>query len=329
MTLGVRDGSYEVRHREGNHSIPPSQVRSIVMQPGTKITHEAVMVALHEETEVLFMDGKGFPIGRVWSPRFGSIATIRKHQVLLSRSKEGLKWVKTTINRKVDNHLAILSMLPEWDYLHQQELEQEQARIEKLREKITAVEGEQIQDVAGHLRNLEGRAGKIYWQAVSRALPDAYRFPKRSQHPAKDMFNAMINYAYGMLYGLVEGALIQAGIDPYLGLFHRDEYNRPSMAFDFIEPYRVWADYVVIRLCMEQLIFIEFFDLQGEEVRLNKQGKQILIPTMNEYLAEVISLGGVSRSRREHIHREARAFAAMLKSPFSPSEEFLSDSPKS
>lgn len=323
-TLGVKDGAYQARHPEGEQIIPPSQVKSIILQPGTRLTHEAVMVALSYETEILFMDKRGFPLGRVWSPKFGSISTIRKQQALFGHTPEALEWVKHLLTRKLENQLVILALLPEWDYLHEQELKSDREVIERLRLKILSVEAEQLSEVAPQLRNLEARAGKRYWKAVSRSLPDPYRFDKRSRRPAEDMFNALMNYSYGMLYGIVEGALIQAGIDPYLGIFHRDEHNRPSLAFDFIERYRVWVEYVVIKLCMEQVIFIEFFDLSNGGFWLNAQGKQILIHSVNEYLGEIITLSGTQRSRREHIFREARSLAAQFKSSYSPTDSSTS-----
>jgi len=35
--------------------------------------------------------------------------------------------------------------------------------------------------------------------------------------PAKDEFNAMLNYGYGMLYGMIERSVVVAGLDPYIG----------------------------------------------------------------------------------------------------------------
>ena len=74
-------------------------------------------------------------------------------------------------------------------------------------------------------------------------IPAEMRFEARSQHPAKDIVNAMLNYGYGLLYNKIEGSLIKVGIDPYVGILHRDDYNRPVLAYDVIELYRVWVDY--------------------------------------------------------------------------------------
>jgi CRISPR/Cas system-associated endonuclease Cas1 len=45
--------------------------------------------------------------------------------------------------------------------------------------------------------------GKVWWKkyfaTLSALLPEQYKFKNRNQ-PATDIFNAMLNYAYGILY---------------------------------------------------------------------------------------------------------------------------------
>ncbi len=95
-------------------------------------------------------------------------------------------------------------------------------------------------------------------------LPEQYRFKERSKHPAKDAFNALLNYGYGILYGKIEGSLIKAGIDPYVGVFHRENYNRPVLVFDIIELFRSWIDYVVVDLCYQQVVTDDWFNITSD-----------------------------------------------------------------
>jgi CRISPR-associated protein Cas1 len=133
-------------------------------------------------------------------------------------------------------------------------------------------------------------------------LPERYQFEQRSQHPATDIVNAMLNYGYGMLYGKVEGSLICAGIDPYIGILHRDEYNRPVLVYDVIEKYRVWVDYVVFTLVMQNIIGEEYYSVKTDgSCWLEGLGRRVIIQSMNDYLSEIISIGGVERSRSTHI----------------------------
>ena len=105
-----------------------------------------------------------------------------------------------------------------------------------------------------------------------------------------------------------------AGIDPYVGVMHRDEYNRPVLVFDAIENFRVWADFVVVNLCMQQIIFKEYFEIENNVYYLNSEGKRILIQSFNDYFDEVTGLKGVQRSRNQHLVIFAQKLATKIKS---------------
>ena len=136
------------------------------------------------------------------------------------------------------------------------------------------------------------------------------KFEGRSQHPALDAFNCLLNYGYGILYGKIEGALIKAGIDPYVGVFHRDDYNRPVLVFDIIEIYRVWIDYVVINLANQHIINEDFFSIKEDgSYWLEALGKRILIQSVNDYFDEVVKIGALERSRANHINIYAQKLA--------------------
>ena len=127
------------------------------------------------------------------------------------------------------------------------------------------------------------------------------------------MFNCLLNYSYGILYGKVEQALIRAGVDPFIGIFHRDEYNRPVLVYDVIERFRHWADFVVSKLCRQEVIFMEFFEVEQGAFWLNEYGKRILIQSFFDYLEEVIHWQGLQRSRATHIELAAQNLASFLK----------------
>lgn len=126
--------------------------------------------------------------------------------------------------------------------------------------------------------------------------------------------NALLNYGYGILYGKVEGALIKAGIDPYVGVFHRDDYNRPVLVYDVIELYRVWVDYVVYSLVAQNSITDEFYSVKSDgSYWLEGLGRRVLIQSLNDYLDEIILMNGVSRSRENHILLQAQNLAQIFK----------------
>jgi CRISPR-associated protein Cas1 len=310
--LGVRDGMFHIRVEDESRSIPVGKVESILFTRAGSLTTEAINLAIEKGIEIIFIDRAGVPYARLWSNKFGSITTIRRRQLEFSRSSAAVGWIKKLILRKLENQIALLYSMAKADGSANDLIDRAAGRIESLRKKIRAVSGSSVQEISSSIRGWEGSASKGYFQFLSANLPPQYCFESRSQNPAFDMFNSMLNYAYGILYHRVEGALIKAGIDPYIGILHRDEYNRPVFTYDFIENFRIWADFVVVNLCMQEVIFREFFIIENGTYYLDTPGKRILINAFNDYFAEVILFNNLERSRNTHIDLAAQEFSSYL-----------------
>src|SRR3972149_3282120 len=102
--------------------------------------------------------------------------------------------------------------------------------------------------------------------------------------PAKDEFNAMLNYAYGVLYSQVERACILAGLDPFVGFLHTDNYNKKSLVFDLIEPFRILGERTVVFLFTGRRVRKDMFEKVPGGMSLNAEGKALLIGDFNERL---------------------------------------------
>jgi CRISPR-associated protein Cas1 len=85
---------------------------------------------------------------------------------------------------------------------------------------------------------LEGTGGRIYWQRIGDMLPDELGFDRRRQQAPGDVVNAALNYGYGILYGHVWGAAMNAGLEPFAGFLHVDRSGKPSMVLDLVEEFR-------------------------------------------------------------------------------------------
>ena len=314
VSLNRDNDGFVITNKDGRQRIPAVGISSIQISKGAQITSDAVMLAIEKEIEVLFMDNLGNPMGRIWSPKYGSISTIRKGQIDFTFSKSALEWIKKVIAKKISNQQALLQMMQCADDETETKRKKAVNRLEDYRAKVLALEGEIVNDVAPTLRGWEGVASKIYFEAVQMFLPEEYRFKERTQRPALDVANALLNYGYGILYGKIEGALIKAGIDPYVGVLHRDDYNRPVLVYDVIEIYRVWVDYVVWNLLCQKVVSDEFFSTKDDgSVWLEQLGRRILIQSLNDYMDEVITANGLQRSRVTQIMLYAQDLAQKFK----------------
>lgn len=311
--LSVENGNFVVSNIDGKRMIPVTHITSIQVAKGTQITSDAVFLALENEIEILFVERDGFPQGRVWSPKYGSISTIRKGQLIFSQGKKAVDWIISIIDDKIANQQAFLTSLIGAETAT--ELEKVNKNLEELRKKVSRLKGEKVDDIASKLRGLEGAASEQYFKALDLCLPEDHRFNGRSQHPAWNYSNALLNYAYGILYRDVESALIEAGIDPYIGILHVDQHQRPVLVYDMIEKYRVWADYVVVNLLRQRIVSSEMFSASADgSYWLEGMGKRILLQAMSEYMSQVIKIKGTARTRKTHIDLFAQKLAQSFKS---------------
>lgn len=271
------------------------------------------MLAIEHEIEVMFMDKTGKPIGRIWSPKYGSISTIRKGQLNFIYSHNAVDWIKEVLLKKIENQQALMLLFNNDDH-PKTDTEKNIARLEDYRNKIRTLDGDIVNDIAPMLRGWEGQASRIYFSTINAFLPEQFRFNIRSQHPALDITNAFLNYGYGILYGRIEGALIKAGVDPYIGVLHRDDYNRPVLVYDIIEMYRIWVDYVVYTLLAQNVITEEFYSVREDgSYWLEALGRRVLIQSLNDYMDEVITVKGVTRSRLTILSLYAQSLAQKFK----------------
>ena len=313
VSLNRDNEGFVINTSEGKQRIPAVGIDSIQISRGAQITSDAVMLAIEHEIEVMFMDKAGKPIGRIWSPKYGSISTIRKGQLNFIYSHNAVDWIKEVLLKKIENQQALMLLFNN-DEHPETDTEKNIARLEDYRNKIRTLDGDIVNDIAPMLRGWEGQASRIYFSTINAFLPEQFRFNIRSQHPALDITNAFLNYGYGILYGRIEGALIKAGVDPYLGVLHRDDYNRPVLVYDIIEMYRIWVDYVVYTLLAQNVITEEFYSVREDgSYWLEALGRRVLIQSLNDYMDEVITVKGVTRSRLTILSLYAQSLAQKFK----------------
>ncbi len=313
-SLSRDNEGFIIVNQDGKQRIPTDGIRSIQISRGAQITSDAVMLAVEKEIEVIFTDKGGNVIGRIWSPKYGSVSTIRKGQLNFTFSHEAVNWIKSTITKKMENQQALLLMMKTDDPATDKIIGKSISKINDYRNKVSALDGEVVSDIAATLRGWEGQASKIYFNALNTFIPQEYRFEQRTQRPAMDVANALLNYGYGILYGKIEGALIKVGIDPYIGVLHRDDYNRPVLVYDVIELYRVWIDYVVYTLLAQNVVSDAYYEVREDgSYWLEGLGRRVLIQSVNDYLEETVTIKGVTRSRYNQMFLYVQELAQTFK----------------
>jgi CRISPR-associated protein Cas1 len=114
------------------------------------------------------------------------------------------------------------------------------------------------------------------------------------------------------MYSQVEKACIIAGLDPYMGFLHTDNYNKKSFVFDLIEIFRIHIDRTVMNLFSKKQVHEGLFDKIPGGLYLNKDGKAVLITAVNEALDKEIDYNGRNVKVRNTIQMECHSIANSL-----------------
>lgn len=317
--LHVKDDMFEIRVRENknekfkiNH-IAAHKVTSFVVSKGSAITTDAISLAVKNNIDIVVVENDGHPMGRFWHSKLGSTTKIRKRQLETSLNEDGVKWIKDWICCKLKNQSEYLLDLAKHRLKSKEYLKERNEKILGYRLRIQDLEGKNIYEIADMIRAMEGNSGRVYFEALSHSIPQEFKFEGRSSRPAKDPFNAMLNYAYGMLYSRVERVLMLAGLDPYVGFLHRDDYNTKSLVFDFIESYRIYAERCVFGMFSTKKVNKSYFTELQSGISLNPEGKPALVECFVKYMdQENIRYMGRNQTRANSMQMDAHRFANQL-----------------
>jgi CRISPR-associated protein Cas1 len=311
-SLRKKDGMFLIRAGDRRITMSPRKVQTIWLATGVHLSTDAIRLALEHHIDIALLDKHGEPYGRFWHACLGSTTLLRRRLSEFAETEEGARlaceWVQAKIGHQADMLRDLARTRPD----RAAELETTASRLEKLSRVVENAVGAPLGELRGSLMGLEGVAGRDYFAGLNLALPERFRFQGRSRSPARDEFNCLLNYAYGVLYSLVDRACLLSGLDPCIGLLHTDNYNKRSLVFDLIELHRVHAERVVVNLFAARRVRQELFDQKEGGFRLNAEGRALLLGELNEYL-DRIKLHGRRRLKiRDTIPYECQRLVGRL-----------------
>ncbi len=303
-----------VKREDRSFEVAVGKVNSILITTAAYITTDAIKLAVDNNIDIVFLDSHGDPYGRVWHPKLGSTTLIRRRQLEVYDTLDGLNLAKEWGLKKLENQIDLLGRMRKTREEKRDLLDGYILEIENSRDQMKRLRGT-IESRRQDMLGLEGKAARAYFEAISSIMPERYRFAGRSRNPAKDEFNALLNYGYGVLYSLVEKGCIIAGLDPYLGFLHSDSYNKKSLVFDIIEMFRIYVDETVVFLFSRRMVKDEFFEPLEQGIGLSKDGKAALIESLNKAIEETVLYRGRNVKRRNTIQMECHRIANGLIRP--------------
>ena len=142
------------------------------------------------------------------------------------------------------------------------------------------------------IMGVEGEAAAVYFSVFNELIRgDGFSFEKRVRRPSTDPVNAMLSFIYSIMNQECASALYGIGLDPYVGVLHRDRPGRMGLALDMLEEFRaIWGDRLVLTLLNRQQIKQnDFVTEAGGAVRFSDEGrKRFLMAYQERKQVEVI-----------------------------------------
>lgn len=182
------------------------------------ISHQLIQKMMGNNVVVISCDAHHLPHGMML-PMYGHTehSDRVKHQLNASEPLKKQLW-KQTVTDKIENQTEVLKQLGNY--------------FEPMLEYKANVK-------SGDATNMEGIAAQHYWKHLIN--PDFLR-ERFGESP-----NQFFNFGYAVLRSIVARSLVETGLLPVMGIFHRNKYNPYCLADDVMEPYRPFVDMLVVQ----------------------------------------------------------------------------------
>lgn len=189
--------------------------------------------------------------------------------------------------------------------------------VEQLAQLARAAEAERDTE---SLLGIEGTGARLYFERFGALLRPrgemaAFAFQERNRRPPRDPVNALLSFAYALLTKDAVAALFAAGLDPYVGLFHRSGFGRPALALDLMEEVRpLIGDSTVLTAVNNGEVSERDFIRRAGGVSLTPTGRRKVIATYERRMRTELRhpLFGYRTTYRRALEIQARLLAAVL-----------------
>lgn len=288
---------FVVINNESKNMIAPNKIKNIVIEENVSITTNAIKLALENNIGIYISDSYGNLFGRVWKIGFERTSEIRNKQLVVFKSKYGniigRNWIIDKINSQ-KKHLKKLYRRKNIDF------SLEEKKINKIIEDIENINIEE-KNYSNKIMGYEGIVSSLYYSRIGKLLPEEIKFKGRVNEGAKDIYNIVLNYSFGILYKKINHFLIVGGMDPKIGIFHTNIKNKDALLYDYIEPYRFLAWEVVFNVFSRKIFKKSYYDIKEE--KLTFEGRKLILNKMYEKLNNPIKINDKKYPYKEVIKK--------------------------
>ena len=270
--------SFCIKNDDNRYILSSEKIESIIFEAEGSITIGAIKLAFEKDIPIVISDKYGNIMGQFYKINSFKSGELRKKQYCFCSSTEGFELSKKWIIQKIINNKKHLETLLKRRKKDINDLDIFDFYIESIKN-INVLSSENINKIMGY----EGNSARIYFKIISTLLENQWQFSKREHQNAKEPYNIVLNYLFGILYRKLDGLLLKEGLDTTIGIIHKEGPNKLPLLYDFIEKYRFIATELTFNLFNKKIIKDSFFYNNINKI-LSEEGKKIIAHEMYKML---------------------------------------------
>lgn len=263
-----------VVHNNDKYSISLSEIESIIITDyKCTITTRLLARCCELGINCIFTKQNKMPVGALHSLENNArTSKIFKNQIHMENTRRQKVW-QEIIKLKINNQAMVLRY--------------NQKKFDIVYGYINEVE-------IGDISNKEGQAARVYFKGL---------FGDYFKRGGEDIVNYALNYTYQILRSKIAQSLVSKGLNPSLGIYHRNEYNYFNLADDVIEVFRPLADNYVLKVTndyhLEYLtpkLKVKLIDVTNQYVIIGNK-KYLMTNAIDEFVDDVVKVINGNRNK--------------------------------
>jgi CRISPR-associated protein Cas1 len=242
-------------NHEVKKEIPIYEVEELYLMDGNSVSTSALSLCALYDVPVMLLShtGKILSMNLPFNINGECRVKTRIAQYESRNSTKGCEIAKGILLSKINNQKQLL--LKYNQFLSTEKIE---TRINKIKEQPLTPE------LRNELNSLEGKASEQYFKTYFNIIPSTFRPDKRESYKAQSKFNNLLNLGYEILSAEIYKSVLLSHLDPYLGYLHGEQYLKPSLICDLIEPFRYNVDEFLITYILK-IDPKDSFEMEGKK----------------------------------------------------------------
>ena len=239
--IGLDQHKIAIKQKDKVISYPLNRLCTLsIAKNGVSISSDLIASLSTRGIKTFFLDFRGVAHSAILGQSQHGVVSVRLAQMAFCQSGS-LALARKIISAKIKNQRAVLNYLDK--YHHSPFLKS--ASQELLKNSEQASQAKNVTSLLG----FEGASANSYFQALRQSHLFSSSFKKREGRGSQEINNSMLNLGYAVLSSYILNAVINAGLEPYLGILHSKRPGKMALVLDLMEEYRAWVvDRNVIKL---------------------------------------------------------------------------------